>query len=162
MLITSERHLQLILSEYADHYNIHRPHRALQQNPPAGHAHPPGDTTKMRVLRRDRLGSLIHEYALVARGDTIFGTHTLPRASWHLQDAEHSDAPASLRPGGRAAGQGPMVIVPGSVVWVLALSVTATVKVNVPAVVGVPEIPAGGRGSSTRPGGSWPERIDHR
>ena len=66
MLITSERHLQLVLREYADHYNIHRPHRALQQNPPAGRAHPPGDTTRMRVLRRDRLGSLIHEYALVA------------------------------------------------------------------------------------------------
>jgi putative transposase len=66
MLMTSERHLQLVLGEYADHDNIHRPHRALQQNPPAWRAHPPGDTTKMRVLRRDRLGSLIHEYALVA------------------------------------------------------------------------------------------------
>jgi hypothetical protein len=66
MPITSERHLQLVLNEYADHYNIHRPHRALQQNPPAGRAHPPGDITSTRVLRRDRLGSLIHKYALVA------------------------------------------------------------------------------------------------
>jgi hypothetical protein len=48
------------------HYNIHRPHRALQHNPPAGRAHPPGDRTRMRVLRRDRAGSLIQEYALVA------------------------------------------------------------------------------------------------
>ena len=40
MLITSERHLRLVLSEYADHYNGHRPHRTLQQNPPAGRAHP--------------------------------------------------------------------------------------------------------------------------
>jgi putative transposase len=66
MLITSERHLRLVLSEYADHYNIHRPHRALQQNPPAGRAHPPGDMTGAHVLRRDRLGGLIHEYAQVA------------------------------------------------------------------------------------------------
>jgi putative transposase len=66
MLITSERHRQLVLSEYAGHYNIHRPHRALQQNPPAGRAPPPGAMTRMRVLRPDRLGSLIHEYALVA------------------------------------------------------------------------------------------------
>jgi len=66
MLITSERHLQLVLSVYAGHYNIHRPHRAPQQNLPAGRAHPPGETTKMRVLRRDWLGRLIHEYALVA------------------------------------------------------------------------------------------------
>jgi putative transposase len=29
MLITSERHLRLVLGEYVDHYNLHRPHRAL-------------------------------------------------------------------------------------------------------------------------------------
>jgi hypothetical protein len=43
----------------------------------------------------------------------------------------------------------------------LALSVTATVKVKVVGVVGVPEMPAGARGSSTRPGGSCPEGIDY-
>jgi hypothetical protein len=31
----------------------------------------------VRVLRRDRPGGLIHEYAQVAYGDTIFGTHKL-------------------------------------------------------------------------------------
>ena len=31
ILITSERHLRLVLGEYAGHYNAHRPHRALQQ-----------------------------------------------------------------------------------------------------------------------------------
>jgi putative transposase len=66
MLITGERHLQLVLSEYTDHYNAHRPHRALQQNPPAGRAHPAAEVTGMRVLRRDRLGGLIREYAQVA------------------------------------------------------------------------------------------------
>jgi hypothetical protein len=35
MLITGERHLRLVLGEYADHYNLHRPHRALQQATPA-------------------------------------------------------------------------------------------------------------------------------
>jgi len=97
-----------------------------------------------------------------ARFPAVRPARPLPRAPWHLQDAAHWYAMASLRPGGSTAGQGLMVIVPGSVVWVLALSVTATVKVNVPAVVGVPEIPAGGRGSSARPGGSCPDRIDHR
>jgi putative transposase len=66
MLITGERHLRLVLGEYIDHYNSHRPHRALQQEPPAGRAHPPAEVTGMRVLRRDRLGGLIHEYAQVA------------------------------------------------------------------------------------------------
>jgi putative transposase len=65
MLITSERHLRLVLSEYAGHYNIHRPHRALQQNPPGGRT-PTWRQTGSRVLRRDRLSGLIHEYAQVA------------------------------------------------------------------------------------------------
>jgi len=66
MLITGERHLRLVLTEHTDHYNPHRPHRALHQDPPAGRAHPPADMTGRHVLRRDRLSGLIHEYAQVA------------------------------------------------------------------------------------------------
>jgi putative transposase len=66
MLITGERHLRLVLSEYIDHYNTHRPHRTLQQNPPVGRAHPHSLEANVRVLRRDRLGGLIREYAQVA------------------------------------------------------------------------------------------------
>ena len=66
MLITGERHLHLVLGEYADHYNTHRPHRTLHQNAPAGRPHPPAPDANTRVLRRDRLGGLIHEYAQVA------------------------------------------------------------------------------------------------
>ena len=66
MLITSERHLLLVLSEYTDHYNSHRPHRTLQQKPPAGRPHSDTELTDMRVVRRDRLGGLIHEYAQAA------------------------------------------------------------------------------------------------
>jgi putative transposase len=66
MLITGERHLRLVLDEYVDHYNVHRPHRALHQHAPAGRPHPPGPGADVRVLRRDRLGGLIHEYSQVA------------------------------------------------------------------------------------------------
>jgi putative transposase len=66
MLITSERHLRLLLSEYVDHYNSHRPHRALRQSPPARRPHPPDLSSNLRVLRRDRLGGLIREYSQVA------------------------------------------------------------------------------------------------
>ena len=66
MLIAGERHLRLVLGEYADHYNGHRPHRTLHQNPPAGRAYPAAEMTGMRVLRRDRPGGLIHEYSQVA------------------------------------------------------------------------------------------------
>jgi putative transposase len=55
MLITGERHLRVVLGEYADHYNSHRPHRSLRQDPPAGRADPPVEVTAMRVLCRDRL-----------------------------------------------------------------------------------------------------------
>jgi transposase InsO family protein len=65
MLITGERHLRLVLGEYADHYNVHRPHRALQQSPPVGRPHPPAGAN-VRLLRRDRLGGLIREYSQIA------------------------------------------------------------------------------------------------
>ena len=66
MLITGDRHLRLVLNEYADHYNVHRPHRTLQQNPPAGRLHPLAEVTSMSVRRRNRIGGLIHEYAQAA------------------------------------------------------------------------------------------------
>ncbi len=61
MLIAGERHLRLVLREYADHYNTHRPHRALNQNPPAGRTGSPAESACVHVLRRDRFGGLIHE-----------------------------------------------------------------------------------------------------
>ena len=64
--MNSERHLQLVIDEYVDHYNSPRPHRTLQQNPPAGRSHPPAIGANIRVLRRDRLGGLIREYAQAA------------------------------------------------------------------------------------------------
>jgi putative transposase len=47
MLITGERHLRLVLSEYADHYHVHRPHRTLCQSPRA--------PAKSSLVLRDRL-----------------------------------------------------------------------------------------------------------
>ena len=66
MLITGERHLRLVLGEYVEHFNSHRPHRTLRQRPPDGREHPPAMSPAARVLRHDRLGGLIHEYAQVA------------------------------------------------------------------------------------------------
>ena len=65
-LIFGCRQLWSVLAEYADHYNGHRPHRALGQAPPLGSAEPPVIRPAGRVARRDRLGGLIHEYAQVA------------------------------------------------------------------------------------------------
>jgi putative transposase len=65
LLITGPRHLDIVLREYVQHFNTHRPHRSLDQRPPAGSTPPCSDTT-VRPLRRDRLGGLIHEYVQVA------------------------------------------------------------------------------------------------
>ena len=41
MLVTGERHLRLVLGEYADHYNLRRPHRRCSKaRPSAVHIHP--------------------------------------------------------------------------------------------------------------------------
>jgi transposase InsO family protein len=65
-LIINRRHAAAVLSEYADHFNRHRPHRALNQAAPLRPLPQarPIDTTGIR--RHDRLGGLIHEYQQVA------------------------------------------------------------------------------------------------
>jgi putative transposase len=65
LLITGPRHLAAVLREYVDHFNTHRPHRSLHQQPPARRT-PPRSGAAIRPLRRDRLGGLVHEYVQVA------------------------------------------------------------------------------------------------
>jgi putative transposase len=66
MLILGRWHLVSVLAEFADHYNMHRPHRALGQEPPLRSGELPVMLPAGRVVRRDRLGGLLHEYAQVA------------------------------------------------------------------------------------------------
>ena len=63
MLVLSRRHLERTLSDYVEHYNRGRPHRGLQLDPPRPVSGSVGGST---VVRRDRLGGLIHEYELAA------------------------------------------------------------------------------------------------
>jgi transposase InsO family protein len=66
ILIVNTAHAAAVLDEYEDHFDNHRPHRALRQAAPVRplpqHPADPG----VRVLRHDRLSGLIHEYAQVA------------------------------------------------------------------------------------------------
>jgi putative transposase len=68
LLIVGPRHLHRVLSEFVEHYNSHRPHRALQLSAP----HPPPTASDSepsacnQIVRRDILGGLIHEYHLDA------------------------------------------------------------------------------------------------
>jgi putative transposase len=67
LLILGPRHLEQVLREYVAHYNTARPHRALELRAPLapGHLAPPRRPVEA-VLRRERLGGLIHEYEPVA------------------------------------------------------------------------------------------------
>jgi putative transposase len=56
MLILGGRQLRSVLAEYADHYNGHRPHRALGQAPRSG---PPNHMSSCRAEGlRDGIGSV--------------------------------------------------------------------------------------------------------
>ncbi|WP_255945041.1 integrase core domain-containing protein [Streptomyces odontomachi] len=68
ILITGEHHLRLVVNEYAERYNRHRPHRSLRQRAPDRLTEPETltATTNTRIHRRDRLGGLVHEYTQVA------------------------------------------------------------------------------------------------
>ena len=68
LLIVGRSHLEQVLRVYVQHYNGHRPHRALglaAPDPPAGLT-VVGEDRQGRVGRRDLLGGLLHEYRRAA------------------------------------------------------------------------------------------------
>ena len=64
ILILGERHLRKVLAEFSRHYNGHRPHQSLQQEPPRR----PGSAVDIavRIERRQVLSGLINEYRRAA------------------------------------------------------------------------------------------------
>jgi transposase InsO family protein len=68
ILILSRRHLERVLRVYRQHYNEHRPHRALRLLPPDGREpiqlNP--HSASEHLHRYDLLGGLIHEYKAAA------------------------------------------------------------------------------------------------
>jgi putative transposase len=65
VLVLGERHLRKVLAEYARHYNEHRPHQALQQEPPQRRPSQAVDITA-RIERRQVVDGLINEYRKAA------------------------------------------------------------------------------------------------
>jgi len=62
-LIWNERQLRVLLVEYLDHYNGHRPHRGINQNSPTSVDQEPAEPVPIDRIRRQRiLGGLINEY----------------------------------------------------------------------------------------------------
>ena len=66
-LIWNQQHLLRVLREYETHHNSHRPHRSLGQAAPLKPLpEAVADLDTVRVHRRDRIGSVIHEYQLAS------------------------------------------------------------------------------------------------
>ena len=79
LLVLSARHLERVLHDFAEHYNHHRPYQGILQEIPAvgsschsaavalSSSWPVHDQhSPARIVRRERLGGLIHEYERVA------------------------------------------------------------------------------------------------
>ncbi len=63
VLILNERHLALVLREYVEHYNGHRPHQSRHQRPPDIEMQPVRDVADLRSARRKPVvAGLINEY----------------------------------------------------------------------------------------------------
>ena len=61
LLVYGEQHLRRTLTEYARHYNEHRPHQSREQRSPL---HEPGEAVDVtaRIKRRQVVHGLINEY----------------------------------------------------------------------------------------------------
>ena len=68
LLIVGRGHLEQVLRVYVEHYNAHRPHRALGLQPPDPAVEPALSSKDQpaQVHRRDLLGGLVHEYRRAA------------------------------------------------------------------------------------------------
>ncbi len=62
LLVISQRHLEVLLTEYVCHYNEARPHRGLDLEPPL----PRSATSGGKIICRDVLGGVVHEYERAA------------------------------------------------------------------------------------------------
>ncbi len=62
-IIWNQHQVEQLVVDYVDHYNTHRPHRSLDQQPPLGTEAPPSVVQRhLRVVKSSRCDGLINEY----------------------------------------------------------------------------------------------------
>ena len=64
LILFGDRHLQRVLSNYADHYNQDRPHQSLDNNPIQ--PRPSDSPNEGEIVADERLGGLLRSYRRVA------------------------------------------------------------------------------------------------
>ena len=66
-IIWNQRQLERLVIDYIDHYNIHRPHRSLDQRPPTP-TQPPNANShqQVRIVPAARCGGIINEHRRAA------------------------------------------------------------------------------------------------
>ena len=65
-IIWNQHQLQRLVSDYIAHYNTHRPHRSLNQRPPAPTPPPNANGQQLRIVQATRCGGLVNEYRRAA------------------------------------------------------------------------------------------------
>ena len=66
-IIWNQRQLEHLVIDYIDHYNSHRPHRSLNQRPPASTKPPNANGPQHhKTIQATRCGGLINEYRRAA------------------------------------------------------------------------------------------------
>jgi putative transposase len=104
ILILSRGHLELVLREYVDHHNTHRPHRALDQQPPTPQTDPDPPTTRPGARSPARP---------TRRTPTRIRTRRLAHTSLATATARRDSIDA--RREGRPIGQSPVPLQPDDV-----------------------------------------------
>lgn len=61
-IIWNQRQLKRLVVDYIDHYNTHRPHRALQQRAPSQPSSEASPRPRAKVIRLPRCDGLVNEY----------------------------------------------------------------------------------------------------
>ena len=64
-IIWNREQLERLVVDYIDHYNTHRPHWSLDQQPPQPEP-PPAARLQLRIIRSARCDELINEYRSAA------------------------------------------------------------------------------------------------
>ncbi|MFB7999265.1 integrase core domain-containing protein [Streptomyces sp. NPDC056002] len=85
MLIYNEAHAVKVMTEYIQHYNRHRPHRARNQLPPNAHEQPPPCTTSKAAhscaLKCSAASSTSTAAPRPDQQRRLFDPHTISRAN---------------------------------------------------------------------------------